>query len=287
MGRARVVAGCLLSVFAFAAIAAGSASAAEPEFLECAKVKGTGRYIGSLCNLESTKHKGKYEAQTVTHPCTKAAKVNRAFTGAFDDKACSMVNATHEGKFELEEGIGDGRAFRGKGEITIGSESGVAVTCEGASDTALVTGPSSLAHVQLELHGCSINGTWRTCTSPGAKTGTVRHGGSVGHTRLHRRCKPRSRASSFWGSRRHDRRIPVLGSATRIAGTFVLRLGEAQNVFENSLVLENYGRGEEGPALEGRPAFPLLTLEFNDRGGDGSCGDRSFSGPGQVLELKA
>src|SRR4051794_19512929 len=45
--------------------------------------------------------------------CGKAVPKN---TGKYTDKACSMESATNEGKYEVLDGIGKGKAFKGSSE---------------------------------------------------------------------------------------------------------------------------------------------------------------------------
>lgn len=66
MKRVRIVGLCIAGVLAISAVAAGSAAAAEPEYLTCAK----------------------------------AAKVGKTYTGKYTDKHCSEVNVKGEGKYE-------------------------------------------------------------------------------------------------------------------------------------------------------------------------------------------
>jgi hypothetical protein len=66
MKRVRIVGLCITAVLAISAVAAGSAAAAEPEYLTCAK----------------------------------AAKVGKTYTGKYTDKHCAEVNAKGEGKYE-------------------------------------------------------------------------------------------------------------------------------------------------------------------------------------------
>src|ERR1700729_2711893 len=77
--RLKIMGLCLVAMFALTAMVSASASAAEPEFYECAKVAG----------------------------------------GKFADKKCSTPGSGKTAKYELQEGIGKGKggkhAFKGKG----------------------------------------------------------------------------------------------------------------------------------------------------------------------------
>jgi hypothetical protein len=76
----RILGVCLVAVFAIAVVAAASASAAEPEFKACTKLKPNkttklyeGGYTNSTCTEVNAKKEGKYELE--------AAKLPISFTG--------------------------------------------------------------------------------------------------------------------------------------------------------------------------------------------------------------
>jgi hypothetical protein len=81
MKRMRILGLALVAVFALAAVVVSSASA-SPAYFECKK---------GAKNLE-----GKY-------------------TGLYTNKLCSEESGTHEGKYELQEGLAKGKSFKTKG----------------------------------------------------------------------------------------------------------------------------------------------------------------------------
>lgn len=177
MKRLWIAAPCLAVMFAALVLTAGSASAAEPEYLECAQVKpATGAYSNASCTIENEKHKGKYEILPAKKACEKAKKVEGHFTGAYEDKACTEANPTHEGKFEYSEGVANGHTFNGASGsagvyLTVYREE---IHCSGgAKDEGLVTGPKAMGKVVLKLIGCVWPFNKAKCTSPGQTAGTI------------------------------------------------------------------------------------------------------------------
>jgi hypothetical protein len=102
--------------------------------------------------------------------CTKALPKN---TGAFTGKSCSAEAATHEGKYELLDGIGKGKAFkggtkqevrmlwndRGHGEFTL--------ECHRVVVTGTPQAPNRIAHVAMSFSHCRTNASeeTKTCTA--------------------------------------------------------------------------------------------------------------------------
>ncbi len=143
MKRMRILGLALVAVFAVAVAASASASAA-PTWFECAKV----------------------------------AKVEGKYHGKFSDKACTVGST--EGKYELAEGIGKGKAFKGKGgesklrsSTPFGTE--LNVTCGKFKDEghiANVGGTGYAVGVTASFSKCEFQG--EKCTTPGAKTGEIK-----------------------------------------------------------------------------------------------------------------
>ncbi len=147
----RIVGLCLAAVFALSAVAATSASAAAPEYKVCAK----------------------------------AAKSGKTYTGKYNNKTCSEVNAKGEGKYELESWeAAKKKEFKGKNGVSTldsyipASESepwkgGTVVgdvTCKSGKSVGDITGPKT-STVTVEFKTCTSEG--KKCTSPGAKTGSI------------------------------------------------------------------------------------------------------------------
>jgi hypothetical protein len=172
---------------AVAAIGVAGASAALPEYTECQKVKNTGAYKDNGCTIVDPQHKGSNEIGVPAHRCGKVAKVEGAFHGAFDDRHCTEADPNHEGSFELTEGVGKGKPFKGKAsggvqlqlhQFFTGEER--SIICSKGSDEGLVTGPSSIENLRFKLQGCE--GPWfqlsEECSQVGASTprGTIEFG---------------------------------------------------------------------------------------------------------------
>lgn len=137
MGMRRIAAlgGCLFAFTALAVVAVASASAAEPAFYECAKVKG----------------------------------------GSFEDKKCTKEAGTVKGeKYELLPGIRKAKAFKGKGgAIRLYAPAiNAPIPCTGSKDEGKLSSPTTVEGLVVTFTGCST--MFRPCTSVGAKRGEVR-----------------------------------------------------------------------------------------------------------------
>jgi hypothetical protein len=125
MGRTRGVMGVLASILAVGALTAAGASASGPHWVYCGK----------------------------------AVPKN---TGAYTDKACSAESPTHEGKYELLDGIGKGKGFKGKteggfvlhGVVPPGE---IPLQCEKASISGSYVAPNNLANVHIIMSKCEYN----------------------------------------------------------------------------------------------------------------------------------
>jgi hypothetical protein len=88
MRRIMMIGSCLVAIAATAGLAAASASAALPEYLECAKIKThKGEFTTSNCSTKSETKTGNFELL----PVTKAHKVNAAGTGATLESSVGKV----------------------------------------------------------------------------------------------------------------------------------------------------------------------------------------------------
>jgi hypothetical protein len=137
MGMSRKVAfgACLLALPLLGTTMLASASAAEPAFYECAKLKG-----------------GKYE-----------------------DKQCTTEAGSVKGeKYELKEGIRKGKVFKGKGGAVrlYVPAINAPVPCTGSKDEGKLASPTTVEGLVVSFTGCST--MFRPCTSAGAKRGEVR-----------------------------------------------------------------------------------------------------------------
>lgn len=137
MKRIRVVGLALVAVLAFAGLTAGAASA-KPTWKFCGK----------------------------TEPKN---------TGNFSDKLCS-IGAPGTGKYELKEGIGKGKGFKGKGgeaslHNVIPGKGDIKVTCASFKDAGSVVAPSGVAKVTATFKKCKSLGA--PCKTEGGKKETI------------------------------------------------------------------------------------------------------------------
>jgi hypothetical protein len=144
MGRRTKVMGiCLIALLSTAAVAVSTASAAEPELYEC----------------------------------SKTAKVGKGGTGRFNDKRCSVENAEHKGKYELQPGIGKGKAFKGfdsgEVEIHVPRIGGSGLLCRSGRDKGKFTSPTTVGDVVLELGRCNFAGRG-PCLASGSESTIVK-----------------------------------------------------------------------------------------------------------------
>jgi hypothetical protein len=142
MKRMRILGLALVAVFALAALTAAGASA-TPTWKYCLK--------GSK-NPETKKYEGE-----------------------FSDKLCS-VGAPGEGKYSLVEGIGKGKAFKGKGETAIlhnviPGKGDIKVECASFKDAGQVAVPNKVFNVTSEFKKCKSLGS--PCKTEGGKKETI------------------------------------------------------------------------------------------------------------------
>lgn len=123
--------------------------------------------------------------------CAKASPKN---TGKYKNKTCTEVNSEGKGAYELKEGVGKGKAFKGKGPKT---KKGVrdivlhvktflgdlTVACESATDAGKPAAPNLVKEVSVAYKGCEALGT-KPCKSAAAKEGEIKItglGGQLGY----------------------------------------------------------------------------------------------------------
>jgi hypothetical protein len=152
MRRIKMMGLCLVAVFAIAAVAVSSASAALPEYKVCAK----------------------------------AEKVGKVYNGKYNDKLCTSENGKSEGKYELKGWEAAKKfALKGKNGVSTldsyipesesepwkgGTVAGV-VTCKSGKSAGEITGPKT-ATITVEFKTCTSEG--HKCTSPGQKAGVIK-----------------------------------------------------------------------------------------------------------------
>ena len=202
MRHVRMLGLCLVAVFALAAVAAaGSASAAEPEWGHCiAKKKAV--YADSNCTTVATKHgvpdhKGAYEWIPGNASCYPMKK------GTYTESGCVTVATKHGvpdhkgsyektggGAFTSKGGAGDLTGSfqvcendeRGEGAYTepfpcehgpSGGWISSSVECESENGSGEAFGVNGVKNVQVAFHDCVVLGSL-TCTSPGASEGEIK-----------------------------------------------------------------------------------------------------------------
>jgi hypothetical protein len=134
---------CCVAVFASIASTAGSASATVPTWFEC----------------------------------HKAEKSGKTYTGRFDGKLCEQASEVEgNGKYELGEGLGKGKAIKGKGgqavlHVTTSLGDGT-VACTSSGDAGKPALPNFETGVVMTYKGCKMLGSKR-CSSAGGHAGEV------------------------------------------------------------------------------------------------------------------
>ncbi len=146
MRRLEMMGLCLVAALALTAVVAASASAALPAWYVC-------------------------------------AKASPKDTGAYANKTCSEVAAGHKGGYELKEGVGKGKAFKGKGGVAalhvktwLGDDK---VECTSSTDSGTPVAPKGEKDVTVIYKGCKALGS-KLCNSPGAASGEIKIAGLKG-----------------------------------------------------------------------------------------------------------
>lgn len=126
MRNLRILGMALVAALALAAVVASAASASQPEYLKCAK----------------------------------AAKVEGKYTGGFNDKRCTEVNGTGEGKYATSA-VATPLAYTGKSKTTTlyyaksGGPIAWELVCKKGAQTGEITEPTTVEGT-LTLEGCSV-----------------------------------------------------------------------------------------------------------------------------------
>lgn len=249
----------LLAAVALAAVGSASASAAEPALYECHKL----------------------------------AKVEKKYHGKYTDKKCSVESATHEGAYELQEGIGKGKAFKGKGKGANLEIVGVGgVTCTSSADTGKFTGPKAAGGIKVTFKGCELvhHQCENTATVGEIKTNPLK--GEVGYIEggksEHKVGVALTAETGLYEAEFHCGEQNL-----RVTGAVVGLLTSPRNVFtkEATLLFEQTAGAQKYKQIEGGPNEELLT----ELGAGGEWfGEKLQSGEstevtnkGEELELKA
>jgi hypothetical protein len=91
--------------------------------------------------------------------CAKASPKN---TGGFSEKSCTTVAAGHAGGFELLDGIGHGKAFKGKGAavrllLSVPHKYEFNLRCNKTAISGRFVAPNRVAGVQMSMSKCETN----------------------------------------------------------------------------------------------------------------------------------
>jgi hypothetical protein len=109
-------------------------------------------------------------AEPAYYECNKVAEGS----GKYSNTKCSVLAEEGKGKYELEEGIGKGKAFKGSGgKLTWHNPSiGGVFECKTAKDSGKVTSPTEVAKVVITFVSCVSLG--KKCTTTGQVAGTIK-----------------------------------------------------------------------------------------------------------------
>jgi hypothetical protein len=109
--------------------------------------------------------------------CAKAPSKN----GKFNDKACTQKNETSTGKYELQEGVGKDKAFKGKGaaaKLEVETPYGnFPINCGQASTGGKPAPPNKETEVSFAFKKCEFES--QSCKTPGGKKGEIKGSGLV------------------------------------------------------------------------------------------------------------
>lgn len=150
MKRLRIMGLCSVAVFALVAAVAANASATVPTWFQCAK----------------------------------AAKSGTTYIGHYTGKSCGAATKVETGgKYELKEGIGKGKEFKGKGgkavlhvKTWLGDDT---IECASSRDSGTPALPNLETGVVMTYKSCKALGSKR-CTSSGAHAGEIKIAGMKG-----------------------------------------------------------------------------------------------------------
>jgi len=116
--------------------------------------------------------------------CAKAVKIGTSYSGHYTSRACEAGSEVETGgRYELKEGVGTGRRFKGRGgsavlEVTT-TQGDIAVECASATESGQPALPNLETAVSLTYKRCAATGG-KTCTSAGARAGEIAIGGLRG-----------------------------------------------------------------------------------------------------------
>jgi hypothetical protein len=145
-------------------------------------------WISGLCLAALLACAGAATGASATVPtwfeCAKAVKNGKSYTGQYSGKTCTPSSRVESGgKYELTEGIGKGKRFKGKGGKTVlhvktwlGDDT---VECTSVKDSGSPALPNLETDVVVIYKGCKAFGS-KACSSPGDPSGEIELAGLKG-----------------------------------------------------------------------------------------------------------
>lgn len=120
--------------------------------------------------------------------CGKAVKNGKTFTGHYTGKSCQAATEVGTGgKYELREGIGKGKEFKGKGGKTVLHVKtwlgDATVECTSSKDSGTPALPNLETGVVLTYKGCKALGS-KKCSTSGERPGEIEIEGLKGELGL-------------------------------------------------------------------------------------------------------
>ncbi|HYB24820.1 MAG TPA: hypothetical protein VED41_13540 [Solirubrobacteraceae bacterium] len=117
---------------------------------------------------------GAFAAEPAWFACVKASPKN---SGNYNNKTCTEASEPGKGKYELKEGVGKAKAFKGSGGAAVlhvktwlGDEK---VECASSKDAGKPAAPNLETDVTVAYSKCTVF-TTHECTSAGAKAGEIK-----------------------------------------------------------------------------------------------------------------
>jgi hypothetical protein len=132
-------------------------------------VVGAAALCGSLAVVASA-----MASEPAVYECAKLKKEAGKFHGKYNNLTCSSENTKDEGEFELKEGVGKGKTFKGSGgkaELHTPKILGV-IECKAFKDEGKILTPKSEGKIVATFSGCETLG--KKCTSTGEKAGFIK-----------------------------------------------------------------------------------------------------------------
>lgn len=237
-------------------------------------------------------------AEPALFECAKAPKVEKKYTGRYTDKKCSKEASEAErlegktNKYELKEGVGKGKEFKGKGagaNLEVVGIGGVA--CTSSSDEGKFASPKTAAGITVTFKGCELSG--HKCENTG-KAGEIKTNPLKGVVGYINRATHEVGVDLSAESGTYEAKFDCGELEMRVSGSVVGLVTSPLNVFTKVATLEftqSAGR-QHVQSLEGEPKDTLVSeiakLGTESWGGPAESGESTeVTNKGEELELKA